>query len=98
MAGRAPQARRDLPATRCDAVILPGVVLVLVCMFFVLQATGLLEQLRRTRAERQARPPAARPPRTLPKPGKELEKRLRVFEDFLENLTDDDPPKGKDPS
>jgi hypothetical protein len=72
----------------------------MVCVFFVLQATGVLEQLRRTSAERQARPPAAHPPRTLPKPGQELEKRLRVFEDFLEHLTDDDPPKpkGKDPS
>jgi hypothetical protein len=73
-------------------------VLVLVCVFFVLQATGVLEQLRRTGAERQARPKAARPQRTLPKPGEELEKRLRVFEDFIEHLTDDEPPKGKDSS
>jgi hypothetical protein len=86
------------PAARWCSVMLPWIVLAMVVLFFLLQATGVLEQLRRTSAERKARPPTAPPKPVLQKPSEAVQKRLQVFEEFLENLSDDDSPKGKDPS
>jgi hypothetical protein len=75
--------------------MLAWIVLAMVVVFFVLQLGGVLEQVRRMAAERKSRPAAPRLERTSTPPGDEAESRLKVYEDFLKNLPDDDSPRGK---
>jgi len=65
--------------------LLPVIGLVVLVVYLVLWATGLLQDLSNAAAARQARPKAAR---SMPRTGDRT--RLNVFEEFIERLGDDD--------